>query len=116
MFTLGYLLIDLLMVGLSIPLLRRRVKPNEIYGLRVGATLADAWVWYEANAKSARDLIVFAGAHALLTVVIGLVPTIDEGVQVAVVTGAAVLGVLIVAFIGWKHANRLLERRQASTH
>lgn len=114
MLTLGYLLIDVLMIGLSIPLLRRRVKPNEIYGLRVGATLKNEWVWYEANVKSARDMILLAVLHAVFTVAIELAG--PRGVlQVAIVTGTFLLGVLVVAFIGWKHANRLREQRQVST-
>jgi uncharacterized membrane protein len=47
---------DLLLVGvgvvmvlLSLPMALRRVPPNHFYGLRVPATFADQWVWYEAN-------------------------------------------------------------------
>lgn len=50
-------LLGALLVGLALPLLRRKVGPNHLYGLRVGETLASEEVWYEANARSARDLV-----------------------------------------------------------
>jgi len=50
-------LLGLLFIGLAIPLLRRRVRPNALYGLRVQETLENEEVWYEANARSARDLL-----------------------------------------------------------
>ena len=52
-----FVAVGLLFIGLAIPLIRRRVKPNQMYGLRVPATFANEWVWYEANAASGRDLL-----------------------------------------------------------
>ena len=48
-----FALTGLLLAGLAVPLMRRRVPPNGLYGLRVAATFADEEVWYEANARSA---------------------------------------------------------------
>lgn len=50
----------LLEIGLAIPLVARRVKPNALYGLRTSDTFASEWVWYEANAASGRDLLKLA--------------------------------------------------------
>ena len=44
-------------IGVAIPLLRRKVGPNPLYGLRVKETFENEDVWYEANARSARDLV-----------------------------------------------------------
>ncbi len=54
----------------GIPLARRRVRPNRWYGLRIPATCADEYVWYEANAACGRDLILLG--CALLLVALGL--------------------------------------------
>ena len=48
----------IVLILIALPLLFRRIGPNGIYGLRIPATFADEWVWYEANAKSARDMCV----------------------------------------------------------
>jgi hypothetical protein len=55
-----FIAMGLLLAALAIPLIRRRVKPNRLHGLWVPATIADEWVWYEANARSGRDLLILA--------------------------------------------------------
>lgn len=61
-----------LMVGLGIPLMRRRVRPNGLYGLRVAATLSNEKVWYEANAASGRDLVWLGIALILAALILPL--------------------------------------------
>lgn len=96
-----------LMVGLGVPLVRRRVRPNPLYGLRVPATFADERVWYEANAASGRDMI--AVGAALVAVALGL-PLFGVGKAAyaavcGVLTGVGSLG---FAVVGWRRADRLL--------
>ena len=47
----------LLLIGLSVPLIRRKVRPNAWYGFRVRQTLADPEVWYAANAYAGKYLL-----------------------------------------------------------
>jgi len=61
---------SLVMISIAIPLLLRRVPPNALYGLRVPATFADEWVWYEANARSGRDLLALGAVLMALTIAI----------------------------------------------
>ena len=44
--------LGLVFIALAIPLLRRKVGPNHLYGLRVKETLENEDVWYEANARN----------------------------------------------------------------
>ena len=44
----------LLMAALAVPLMRRKVGPNALYGFRVRRTLDDPRVWYDANAFAGR--------------------------------------------------------------
>lgn len=60
----------LLLIGLSVPLIRRRIPPNHWYGFRVRRTLGDPTAWYEANAYAGRSLLaagiaIVAGSLAL---------------------------------------------------
>lgn len=55
----------LLILGVSVPLVLRRIKPNRWYGFRTSETLADEEVWYAANAYSGR---LSVGLGALLAV------------------------------------------------
>jgi hypothetical protein len=49
---------------LAIPLILRRVPRNAFYGFRTCATVADDFVWYEANAYFGRRLVAFSLASA----------------------------------------------------
>lgn len=103
---------SLLIIALAIPLVRRRVPPNSLYGLRVSATFADESVWYEANEKSGRDLAALG--VVLLAAALGLPITgLPPGAYGLIWSGLAVVGAILVAVIGWRRANRLLHGRQS---
>lgn len=102
----------LLLVAIAIPLMRRRIPPNWLYGLRVPASFADESVWYEANAKSGRDLLCFGMLLAILPVGLsfsGLGATAHIAWALIAVSGAIAL-----AIVGWRRANLLLRKRQVS--
>ena len=56
-----------------LPMIQRSGKPNWVYGLRVPATLADDWVWYEADARSGRDPFVLGVVQLLAALFLPLV-------------------------------------------
>jgi len=65
-----FIVVGLIQIGAAIPLLLRRVPPNHLYGLRVSETLSEEAVWYEANARSARDLLGVGVGTIVLAVVL----------------------------------------------
>ena len=103
--------VGLLIAGLAVPLMWRRVPPNNLYGLRVPATLADEWVWYEANARSGRWLCALGLLTAVLALVLPLV--IPTGTVVLVILiFVLVVGVTGGAMWGDQVATQLLKDRQ----
>lgn len=102
-----------LMVILALPLLFRWIPRNPLYGLRVPATYKDEWVWYEANARSGRDLIVVGITVILFALGLRVLPISHSsyGATIAVIT---LVEVLIFAVVGWIRANRLLKERRNS--
>src|SRR4051812_44592985 len=104
-----FVAVGLLSIGLAIPLIRRRVKPNKTYGLRVPATFADEWVWYEANAGTGRDLL-YGGlcelAAALLLLPISIVA------YALINAGVILVSVLWMVGAGTSRADRLLKQRR----
>jgi uncharacterized membrane protein len=52
-----FVALGILLVGLSIPLIQRWVKPNYFYGVRTAKTLSNERIWYEANAYAGRLLL-----------------------------------------------------------
>lgn len=69
----------ILLFGLSIPLIRRKVPPNGWYGVRVRATLHDERTWYEANAYGGWCLLICGVIWTTCSVLFALVPglTVD---------------------------------------
>lgn len=105
--------ISLVLVAVSIPMLLRRVPPNPVYGLRVPATYADEWVWFEANARFGRDLLLQGVALAVLAVALpGFGLPMETALPAWCLIAAATS--LVTVVVAWRRANRLLqERRQA---
>lgn len=48
----------LLLAGLSVPLILRKIPPNGLYGFRVPATLKDSNLWYRVNEYAGRRFLV----------------------------------------------------------
>lgn len=110
--TLLFMATGALMIALAIPLMRRRVKPNSLYGLRIPATFADDWVWYEANARSGRDLLILGCVLAATALVLFLIPGVTADLLAGISAAVAVVGAVTCAVAGWRRANRLLESRR----
>jgi len=102
--------VGLVFVALAIPLIRRRIPPNGLYGLRVPATYPDYWIRYEANACSGRDCLWLG--LLLTALAIGL-PGLGLGATTYAVWGLiAVVGTIGVAGLGWYRASRLLQDKR----
>ena len=104
-----FVAVGLLFIGLAIPLIRRRIKPNKTYGLRLPATFADEWVWYEANARTGRDLIY--GGLCQLTAAVLLLPV--PFIAYVLINAAVILAsTLWMVVAGTSRAERLLKQRR----
>lgn len=76
-----YVCSGLLLAALSLPLMRRKIKPNGLYGFRNKATMENPEVWYKVNHYSGQRLFI-AGIGIALTAVLcyvwpGLSMTVD---------------------------------------
>lgn len=100
---IAYLLTGLIFIGLAIPLIRRRIRPNPWYGFRIRQTLENPEIWYEANWYMGRYLLVIG--ILLIGVALGLylVPQMDIGTYVVVCTVVllAALGLSLIRGLGF---------------
>jgi len=108
-FMILFVFVGLLVVGLSVPMILRRVKPNPWYGFRTPKTLADEEVWYEANAYSGRLLLVVGTSWVVAAVGLRYVPGIGTDlVTYNAVYGLIVLiGLLLVVVLSLRHLQSL---------
>jgi uncharacterized membrane protein len=89
---------SVLLIGLSIPLIKRKVAPNSWYGFRVRQTLEDPGVWYEANAYSGKCLLWAGVAMLVASVALFAVPGLD-GPAYATACAVVAFGAIGVAVI-----------------
>jgi hypothetical protein len=52
-----YCAAGVLLAGLSIPLIRRKVPPNGLYGFRIEKTMNNPELWYLVNQYSAKRML-----------------------------------------------------------
>jgi hypothetical protein len=88
----------LLLVGISIPLIQRRVKPNYWYGFRTKRTLNNPAVWYNVNAYAGKRLLVSGIITTVAAVLLYFIPGLTvDGYALGMTTfalGPLTLGVL----------------------
>lgn len=104
------LAIDALQIILALPYLRRRVPPARGLASRSRAPRVHSDVWYEANARSARRVIVAGIALAAAAVVLALVPTVRSR---AYLWGCLLLLLVDLVYATLSHGatTRQIERR-----
>ncbi len=102
-----YVVNGLIMVGLAVPLIQRRVGPNRWYGFRVPATLADPDVWFAANSYSGRLLLRLGVIVALTAIGLALVPGIDENGYVLGCTGVLLGGLIFITALSFRYLHKL---------
>lgn len=100
--------VGLLIIVLAIPLAQRRVPPNRWYGIRLPSTLADEGVWYAANARAGRDMIVVGTVVTLLALAAPLaLPHWPPDLRTLFVAVVLVVGSMIATVRAVRHVGRL---------
>ena len=110
--TLLFIACGLAIAAAGVPLLLRRIPQNRLYGLRLPSTLRDEWVWYEANARTGRDLVVVGLLQVVIALILGSIPGLSEdGVAFANVFTMLTL-ILLITILGWRRAGKLTRMRE----
>ena len=90
-----FAVVGLVLIGISIPLIMRKVPPNSFYGCRTRKTLSNPRIWYEANHTAGIDFCI-AGAVVLFSSLAMLVLGQKADANYAV----AALLVILLASVG----------------
>jgi hypothetical protein len=78
---LTYILVGALFIGVAVPLIQGRIKPNPWYGVRVPKTLNNPDTWYAVNAYFGRRFAVIGLLVAIAGVTLsplGLIPKVGS--------------------------------------
>jgi len=109
-----FCLVGLLLVGLSIPLVRRKIGPNNFYGLRIPDTLENEQVWYEANARSGREFCWLGVCIIVVAIGLYFVPWSEPDWYPLVCCGLLLIGVVVYSVRGFRIARQVKEEIAAS--
>jgi uncharacterized membrane protein len=85
----------LILIGVSIPLVLKKIPPNQWYGFRVPKTFSSDRIWYEANRVAGIDLCLAGGAVIGASVVMNFIaPMVGEGISVTVMLIVIIVSLL----------------------
>lgn len=65
-----------LLIIISVPLIRRMIKPNPFYGVRISQTLNKPSIWYEVNQYFGKQLFLIGIIIIFSAVIFSLIPRI----------------------------------------
>jgi drug/metabolite transporter (DMT)-like permease len=69
-----FTLSGLVLIGISVPLIQRRIKPNYWYGFRTRRTLDNPQIWYDVNAHAGQRLLVSGLITTVVAAVLYFIP------------------------------------------
>ncbi len=94
-----FVALGLLFAGLGVPLVRRKIGINSVYGFRTEKTMKDDKTWYSANAILGRNLIIAGIAQVVSAVVIGRYLSAADPFKFSMVNVGSLVVLLAIAII-----------------
>jgi len=107
---LTFCITRLVLAILGVPLARRRVPRNYLYGVRTPKTLDDEYVWYQANARAGLDLIALGTAMIFVQLVLHYLHLSESGAAFISVS-TLLAGTSLVCVRSYRLANRLSQEQ-----
>ena len=71
-----------LIIGISIPLVKRKIKMNRFYGMRIRKAFESDEIWYELNAYAGKLGIVWSIPIIVAGIICFFIPIHDENIVV----------------------------------
>jgi hypothetical protein len=102
-----FVVMGLLLAGISLPLIQKRIPPNPWYGFRVRKTLSSPEIWYPANVYMAKYLLGWGITIAIVSFLFYFIPGIGLDTYVALCTFVALGGMVIVMVKGFRYLKTL---------
>ena len=90
-----YCAAGVLLAGLSIPLIRRKVPPNGLYGFRIEKTMNNPELWYLVNHYSAKRMLWTAIAFVVTALGLYFIPGISLDTYAMMCLGVFSIGLVI---------------------
>lgn len=98
---------------IGIPLWKRKVKPNSLYGFRIQPALDHEDIWYEVNAATGKQG-VYLGIFCVVLGIVAMFLPLDRPLLVKLLfgwMGILFLGIIWLVLTGLSIAKRMLEEK-----
>ena len=95
---IGFALFGLLVAGLAIPMILRKVPPNPWYGFRWPKTRRNPDIWYTANEYAGKLMVIAGAVITLASVVLGMLRMSDIA-YLALMYQVTVISLLIMGIV-----------------
>ena len=110
-----YILTGLLLIGLAIPLMLGKIKPNHWYGFRIRLTLDNPDIWYPVNAWAGRWLLVIGLATIIATLAGLLLPKAALPGYTLLIALFLMVSISLLLVFGVRYARSLHQEQRDST-
>jgi uncharacterized membrane protein len=107
MFLCIYVLVGLVFAAFGRPLMRRKIGPNGVYGYRVGKTLSDPKVWYDANEYCGRCFFWYGVTLALCGIVLFFIPALDAFAYMVTLPVVVGVGLVVTVFLSSRYLEKI---------
>ncbi len=88
--------VSLLIIGISIPLIREKVKINKWYGFRISKAFESEEMWFKINKIGGKVLLYYSIPLLLLGTAVCFLPKLDKG-AVVMIANAPIIYLVAVA-------------------
>lgn len=95
--------------GLAIPLIRRKVKINNWYGIRLPQTTKSESVWYQVNATMGKYLFIYGLLISALSIYFYFYPLKDEFLTIYFLLAVLIIGTMLFIRISIKYSRKFGE-------
>ena len=95
-FLLIYSLVGIVFIIISIPLIKRKIKINSLYGVRLPGTMKDEKIWYEVNEKSAKYLLVLGVVIIVAASLLYFGGIFSQNISFIIMTAIILIGVIVL--------------------
>lgn len=106
-----YLVVGVLFITISIPLIMRKVKINNWYGVRLPQTMKNEKIWYEVNKQSGKHLFVFGVLISLASILFYLGEFFFSVVAFIILTVLILVGTVLLVIKASSITNKLSKKK-----
>lgn len=105
-----FLITGIIFVGLAIPLILKKVKINNWYGIRVPDATVNEKVWYEVNSIMGRYLFAFGLLVVVVSIHFMLNPLDHEYKMVYALIGILIFGTILFVKLSFSTAKKIANK------